>query len=239
MSLSKHWRNAHHRLRQALPGHCAFCLANAEAGQGWCNTCFAELPWNNTPCRHCADPLREKRQCLCGHCLREPPPISHTQASLLYQSAVKDLMHDFKFNGSPRAGMLLVELMLAVMPNQPGSALMPVPMHPERARERGFNQAQWLAEQLSRRTGRPIVHAKCHKLVVSQRTLNRQERAANLRGAFSLTPNSARTLPAHITLVDDVVTTGATGNALAVVACSAGAKRVDMWAVARTPLGNS
>ncbi|RUR36689.1 ComF family protein [Vreelandella populi] len=158
-----------------------------------------------------------------------------TQTGFLYQSPIKELVHDFKFNASSRAGTLLAELMLTKRPSQLGAALLAVPMHSKRARERGFNQAQWLAEQLSQRTGLPLIHAKCHKLVVSQRTLNRRERAANLRGAFSL----AGPLPKHVTLIDDVVTTGATGNALAAVARQAGAERVDMWAVARTPLGNS
>ncbi|MBZ5487987.1 ComF family protein [Halomonas aquamarina] len=170
--------------------------------------------------------------------MRKPPPIRHTQAAFLYQAAITELIHDFKFNASPRAGMLLVELMLTTVPRQPGAALLAVPMHPVRARERGFNQAQWLAEQLARRTGLPLLQAECHKLVASQRTLNRQERAANLRGTFRMA-SKTRALPAHIMLVDDVVTTGATGNALAEVAIDAGVERVDMWAAARTPLGDN
>ncbi|PRY65732.1 ComF family protein [Vreelandella songnenensis] len=238
MGLLTGWQSMHKTLRKALPGYCAFCLASTEPGQGWCTTCLVELPWNVKPCTHCADPLRERDQSLCAHCLQEPPPITHTQAALLYQAAIKELIYDFKFNAFPRAGMLLVELMLKAMPRHPGAALLAVPMHPKRARERGFNQAQWLAEQLSRRTGLPLLQAECHKLVVAQRTLNRQERAANLRGAFRMAKDT-HPLPAHIMLVDDVVTTGATGNALADVVLDAGAERVDMWAVARTPLGNN
>ena len=229
------WQQAHHRLRKALPGYCAFCLAPAQLGQGWCSTCLTELPWNTQCCEQCAEPVSQKTQRLCGRCLSEAPAITCTQAGFLYQSPIKELVHDFKFNASSRAGMLLVELMLTKIPSQLGTALLAVPMHPQRARERGFNQAQWLAEQLSQRTGLPLIHAKCQKLATSQRTLNRRERAANLHGAFSLNGP----LPAHITLIDDVVTTGATGNALAAVARQSGAERVDMWAVARTPLGNN
>lgn len=235
MGLITGWQQVYRGLQKALPGYCAFCLMPAHDGLGWCCDCLAELPWNTLCCTRCGEPLRQQSQPLCGHCLLEPPPIERAHVSLLYQSSIKELLHDFKFNASPRAGMLLVELMLVNMPNHLGSALLPVPMHHQRARERGFNQAYWLAEQLARRTGLVLLHAECNQRVVSQRTLNRQERAANLRGAFTI----KEPLPAHITLIDDVVTTGATLNALASVAQSAGAKRVDSWAVARTPLGNS
>ncbi len=235
MGLMKGWQRVHRGLQEALPGYCAFCLMPAHDGVGWCRDCLAELPWNTLCCTRCGEPLRQPAQSLCGHCLMEPPPIKRAHVSLLYQSSIKELMHDFKFNASPRAGMLLVELMLVNKPDLLGSALLPVPMHHQRARERGFNQAYWLAEQLARRTGLELLNAECHKLVASQRTLNRQERAANLRGAFSI----KGPLPAHITLIDDVVTTGATTNALARVAQKAGAMHVDIWAVARTPLGNS
>ncbi|MGO3700912.1 MULTISPECIES: ComF family protein [Halomonas] len=234
MRLRSTWQQAAHKeLQKALPGYCAFCLMPAGQGLGWCQTCFTELPWNVSSCEQCAEPLDHPTQRRCGHCLLDPPLVTHAHAALLFQASIKELLHDFKFKASPRAGMLLVELMLASIPDDPGTALVAVPMHRKRARERGFNQARWLAEQLAKRTGLVVLEAQCNKLVASQRSLNRHERAANLHGAFSI----KAPLPAHITLIDDVITTGATINALANVAQQAGATRIDSWAVARTPLG--
>ncbi|BCA91720.1 hypothetical protein HMSLTHF_14950 [Vreelandella aquamarina] len=108
-------------------------------------------------------------------------------------------------------------------------------MYPGRAKERGFNQAQWLAERLGDRLDLPVMQAHCIKRLPSQRSLNRRERQQNLAGAFMVDTE----MPAHVTIIDDVVTTGATGHALATVLLEQGAKRVDIWAAARTPLQKS
>ena len=219
-------------IKQAMPGYCAFCLAPALPGRGWCAACLEELPWNLDACRQCGEPVRHGGS-LCGHCLIDPPLFSTTQAGLLYQGPIKQLVHDFKFHASPRAGMLLVELMLLTPPDTLGDAFISVPMTPRHARTRGFNQSRWLAEQLSQQLGVPRVTAQRIKETPSQRTLNRRQRAANLVGAFVLSSPP----PAHVVIIDDVVTTGSTGQALARAALKAGAKRVDIWAAARTPLG--
>jgi len=221
-------------LKGGLPGYCSFCLSPASAGQGWCATCLCELPWNLYACRQCAEPVAHGTS-LCGHCLIEPPAFSTTQACLLYQGPIKQLVHDFKFYGSPRAGTLLAELMLLTPPVTQSDALLPVPMTAIHARTRGFNHSHWLTEQLSRQLGVPTVIAKRVKDAPSQRTLNRRQRAANLTNAFVFESPP----PAHLLIIDDVVTTGSTGHALATAALKAGAQRVDIWAVARTPLGTS
>ena len=123
--------------------------------------------------------------------------------------------------------------MVLTPPPTQADALLSVPMHPAHARTRGFNQSQWLAERLSRHLDIPLVSAKRVKDSPSQRTLNRRQRAANLVGAFVF----ETTPPAHVLIIDDVVTTGSTGHALARAALEAGAERVDIWATARTPLG--
>nr|WP_298059508.1 ComF family protein [uncultured Halomonas sp.] len=219
-------------VKRGMPGYCAFCLAPAAEGQGWCACCVEELPWNLHACHQCGEPVANE-QPVCGRCLVDPPAFTATQAGLLYQNSIKALIHDFKFNASPRAGMLLCELMLLTPPSLTGQAFVPVPMHSTNARKRGFNQSYWLAEQLGRALGMPLINAKRIKASRTQRTLNRRERAANLTGAFTFEVPT----PEHIVIIDDVVTTGSTGHALARAGLAAGAKRVDIWAVARTPLG--
>lgn len=219
-------------LRREMPGYCAFCLASAARGRGWCEECVVELPWNLHCCEQCGDPVVDSHS-LCGHCLVDPPAFSVTHTSLLYQGVIQDLVHDFKFYASPRAGMLLCELMLLKPPPSKGDVFLPVPMSPARARARGFNQSYWLAERLGKTFNIPLVNARRIKDSPSQRTLNRRERAANLAGAFVIDVP----LPEHVVIIDDVVTTGSTGHALATAALKMGAKRVDIWAAARTPLG--
>ncbi|QTF91487.1 phosphoribosyltransferase family protein, partial [Halomonas sp. BM-2019] len=114
-------------------------------------------------------------------------------------------------------------------------AVVPVPLHPRRARERGFDQAEWLARRLARRLEVPLRRARRVRHTPSQRGLDRAERRANLRDAFRV----EAALPPRVVLLDDVMTTGATLDALAAACRRAGAAEVEAWAVARTPLPSS
>nr|WP_301282886.1 MULTISPECIES: ComF family protein [unclassified Halomonas] len=225
------------RLRQALPGYCAFCQSNPASEKGWCDECQTLLPHNPGACPMCAEPRSQSPtdsvERLCGHCLIEPPAMARTTADFLYTDPVKTLVRDFKYHASTRAGVLLVELMLTSPPDTTDAALMGVPMHPAKARERGFNQADWLARQLARRLGLASLEGRCVKRLPAQHTLNRRARLENLRGAFIV----PQCLPERLIIVDDVVTTGATGHELARQALKAGARRVELWAPARTPRG--
>ncbi len=238
MPLTRWTNKASGWFKQSLPGYCAFCLSPGQVSSGWCQECFDQLPWNLHVCCQCKEPLSHvfaNAQMLCDHCQAEKPAFSMVTAELLFEGPVRALIHDFKFHASPRAGMLLAELMLANTPRCLGEGLLPVPMHHMRARERGFNQSYWLSEQLAKRLALPLINAVCVKQLPAQHTLSRKERASNLVGAFRIDGP----VPGHLTIIDDVVTTGATGQALATVALRAGATRVDIWAIARTPLTHS
>lgn len=152
-----------------------------------------------------------------------------------YEAAIATLVQHFKFDASPRAGNLLVELMMAgllrddvMLPD----ALAAVPLHPKRARQRGFDQGRWLGRQLSARLGVPLLAARRHRDTPTQRELNRLQRRGNLAEAFTV----AGKLPSKVALIDDVMTTGATLDALARACRAAGAEHVEAWALARTPL---
>lgn len=228
-------------LRQALPGRCAFCLALPTAGAPWCESCLLELPWNEPACMRCAEPLpivASPGTQSCGHCLRFPPSFSSAHVPLRYEDDVATLVQRFKFHASPRAGTLLLELLVESL-GRAGirashtlapQALVSVPLHAKRARERGFDQADWLARRLGKRLGITCIEARRLRITPTQRGLGRGERQANLRGAFRLESR----LPARVVLVDDVMTTGATFDALASACLAAGAERVEVWAAART-----
>ena len=112
--------------------------------------------------------------------------------------------------------------------------LLPVPLHPARLRQRGYNQSLELARPLSRQLDIALDRS-CFQRILNtppQADLPRRQRLHNLRGAFRLSPPpEAR----HVALVDDVVTTGSTVNELARLLLRAGVQRIDVWAVARTP----
>jgi ComF family protein len=117
----------------------------------------------------------------------------------------------------------------AVMPE----LIIPVPLHPARQRERGYNQALELARPLSRELSIPVDAKSCVRVQATapQAGLEGKARRRNVRGAFrvSLAPPAN-----HVALLDDVVTTGSTVAELAKVLLKAGVGRVDVWAVART-----
>ncbi|MDO6443803.1 ComF family protein [Marinobacter sp. 2_MG-2023] len=111
--------------------------------------------------------------------------------------------------------------------------LIPSPMFPARRRKRGFNQARDIAESLGKALSIPVdtgVVRRVHK-VQAQRGLSREARLANLRGVFKV----CAAVPERVAIVDDVVTTGATVRVLASALREAGAKEIQIWALARTP----
>ncbi|WP_187774582.1 ComF family protein [Billgrantia pellis] len=174
-------------LRQAMPGRCGFCLATAERDRPWCQACFESLPWNQPACPGCAEPqpsgsLAERH---CGRCLQRPPAFVRARVALRYEGDVARLMKRFKFHASPRAGTRLLELLeLSLSREVPAwpEALVPVPLHPRRAWERGFDQADWLARRLASRHGLALARAQRRQHTRSQRGLDRAERYHNLRG---------------------------------------------------------
>ena len=114
-------------------------------------------------------------------------------------------------------------------------ALVPVPLHTGRLRERGYDQALELTRPLARRLGLPLRDdlLRRARATAAQSTLDAGQRRRNLRGAFAVRGHCA--LPAHVALVDDVMTTGATAHAAASALLRAGVARVDVWVCARVP----
>jgi ComF family protein len=177
---------------------------------------------------------------MCGTCLVEPPPWDGADAAVGYDAPWDRLVAAFKFHEALDLAPAFADLMLETC--DPGRArpawLLPVPLSARRLRERGYNQAWELARRLARRLG---TGADAHLLLrirdtPHQLALPPGERAANVRGAFAVEPlRAAEVRGRHITVVDDVMTTGATAAEIARVLRAAGAARVDVWVLARTP----
>lgn len=172
----------------------------------------------------------------CGACLREPPPLDAARAAFIYGFPVDRLLPRLKFHGDLAAGRLLAMAMAATCADMPRpDALLPLPLARARLRRRGYDQALELARPLARSLGIPLLDRALvrRRDTAPQSTLDAAARRRNLRGAFAV-PAGAH-LPAHVALVDDVMTTGATLHAAARALRRAGVARIDAWVCARAP----
>ena len=146
------------------------------------------------------------------------------------------LIGRFKYGGALHYGALLGRLLGECCRGRHPDGIVPVPLHPARLAERGFNQATELARQVSRRLDAPVLDDVCRRTVSTppQAGLPAHERQRNLRGAFAASPGVAGR---RLAVVDDVLTTGSTVEALTLELLRAGAARVEVWAVARGGTG--
>jgi ComF family protein len=175
------------------------------------------------------------RDGTCGECLSRPFAFDAAAAVFEYGFPVDRLIHRFKYAGDLAVGKwLALQLARRVRALPRPDLIVAPPLTPAKLRERGFNQALEIAKRVA-----PVLAVRCDiaglakvRETSPQPGLGRRERRANLRGAFRCDLELGG---AHVALVDDVVTTGATGDILARALKKAGAERVSVWCVARTP----
>jgi ComF family protein len=178
----------------------------------------------------------------CGQCLKQPPAFERVAAPWTYSFPVDSLITRFKHSAKWPLGRLLAELFAQFLQHRfdedldRPDALIPVPLASKRLRQRGFNQAAMLARWLSISLDIPCDETLVLRIqdTSAQQDLNADARKKNLRHAFALAP-VASIKGRHFALVDDVLTTGATAQALARLLLDAGARRVDVYCLARTP----
>jgi len=218
--------------RELLAPDCALCGSRSERDIV-CDRCERALPWLGSACVRCAAPLAHGG--TCGDCLHRPPPFDAASACFEYRYPLDRLVLRFKSSGDFAVGRWLAARMAhRVRDAANPDCILPAPLGRARLRERGFNQSAEIARRIARELRIPLAIDAIEKLrdTPSQQGLTRRERRANLRGAF----RCARCLAGrHVALVDDVVTTGATAEAIAAELRRAGAERISVWAVARTP----
>ncbi|SMC23181.1 comF family protein [Andreprevotia lacus DSM 23236] len=215
----------------ALPAACLLC--GQLSRHGLCPACHADLPHlPHALCPRCALPTPDGG--LCGACLQAPPAFDASFAALRYAGIAEHLIPAAKFGGRWHVLPLLAQVLLHRLPVTPEvDAIVPLPLHPARLRERGYNQATEIATPLARAFRLPLRHdlLQRHKNTEHQARLTQAARHGNVRGAFTATP-AARGL--RIALVDDVMTSGASLDAAARALKRAGAAHVEAWVLART-----
>ena len=208
---------------------CQLCGAQSGAHL-LCAACYTNLPRHKNACPICAAPGNTE---TCGACLQHPPAFNSTLAALDYTFPVDKLIQAYKYHQQLALARLLGTLLRqAVSPHARPDVILPMPLHPARLRERGFNQALEMAKYIARDLRLPLAPHLAQRTVntLSQATLVWDARKKNMRGAFTCNTNLQGM---HIALVDDVMTSGATLHALAKTLKRAGASRIDVWVVAR------
>ncbi len=219
---------------------CALCGATALQPYALCEPCEQQLPWlDDDHCSRCALPLAMAGM-ECGQCNRRPPAFERVLAPWHFTFPVDTLISRFKHNRQWPLGRLMAEIAGHALSHHYAEGLprpdvlLAVPLTRRRLRERGFNQAAMLARWWSRQLAVPFFE---HLLVRTRHTTAQQHLSAkarwrNLRQAFAVCGGLHGQ---HVALVDDVLTTGATAQAVAQVLRKAGAARVDVYCLARTP----
>ena len=217
-----------------FPSQCRLCLAPAKDQTDLCKGCLRELPWSISTCSRCALPIPEGAEVdICARCQQAPPPLDRCDALFHYQAPVDGWIQQLKFHEDLSAAQLLGELLASKIRLPPEDFyLLPVPLHKKRLRQRGFNQALEISRPLLQSGIKPLtIKVRRKNITAAQSSLKREARKKNLHGAFSVQGTLDQK---SVLIIDDVMTTGATLNELALQLRYAGAKRIYAWVVART-----
>jgi len=218
--------------RWALPQRCLFCGAS-DPRDGMCGPCREDLPGSRAErCPACGNlsPSGE----ICGECLSHPPRFSHLSVAVSYRFPVDRAIQRLKYGADLSTVRPLAALLGDRVEGESRPDLMlAMPMAAQRLRERGFNQAHELARALSERLSLRLAPQLCRRTrhTAPQAALPWAERRRNIRGAFECETDLTG---AHVAVVDDVLTTGATLDELARVLLGRGAAQVWGWVVSRT-----
>jgi len=235
--LATRWATVDAALAHA-PSLCAVC-------RGWgrgrvCSACIDRFVARTSRCARCALPLAAPAT-TCGACVREPPPFDAALAAVDYRAPWDRLVTAFKFHDAVDLALPFARAIVAAERARAAprpSLILPVPLAPTRLRTRGYNQAWEIARRVGRLLGIAADPALLLRLreTVHQLALPPLARAGNVAGAFAVEPRRRRELAGKsVAIVDDVMTSASTAAEVARVIRHAGASRVEIWVLARTP----
>ncbi len=223
------------------PPQCVICATDVEPDSYVCVSCSEKAPRIRPPfCATCSEPFNGAITDIftCANCAHRSLHFETAVAVYRSRGIVRRLVHEFKYGRQQHLRHPIAEWLFQTLgdPRLHGrhfDALIPVPLHPARERERGFNQAELIAEILSRRSGIPLRNVlRRVRYTTTQTAYDRQERMENLKDAFCLRKN-ADVRDLRMLLVDDVLTTGSTLSECARVLKDCGALSVHAATAAR------
>lgn len=218
------------------PGCCLLCGSASHRSRDLCEYCQLQLPFNHTACPQCANPLAIAQ--LCPACLQQPPPFAASQVPFLYEFPIATLLKRLKFQHQLAVARLMGDLMAEHLSHAAitrPDCIIPVPLHPHRLRQRGFNQSLELAKIISHTLNIPLDYHSCQRIVstLPQAELPAHQRWTNVQQAFRLRHPISYS---RVAIVDDIMTTGHTVGALSQCLTAAGVQQVQVWAAARAYL---
>jgi ComF family protein len=235
-----------------LPAGCAACRSWIPGGRlaplvcGRCKSRLSASSWPRCPRCHFPRSARRRDQTDCLECRDWSPALAAARYAYVLAPPADDLVHALKYEGWQRLAGLMGDAVAALEPGRPEavgpaaasgsgrSVVVPVPTTARRLRARGYNQADLLARRVAHVRGLPLAAALVRRDDHgSQTALAPTERRENVRGAFAPGHEAGRIRGAHVLLVDDVLTTGATASEAALALMAAGAERVTLLAFAR------
>jgi ComF family protein len=219
------------KLRHILPAQpCLLCGEFTHHGS-WCPACDVDLPYlTHSCCPICALPTPDGS--VCGRCLKRAPHFDRSVALFAYAFPLDKLVHALKYGEQLALAKALAERLFQCIEYCP-DLILPMPLHPARLRERGFNQSLELARSIARRLEVPLLVDGTWRIrdTTPQSALPWKKRKHNMRNAFACDEDLSGL---HIAIVDDVMTSGATLDELARTLRHAGAREISVWVVART-----
>jgi ComF family protein len=220
-----------------LPNSCLQCqqVMRSDDQPPFCKACSSTLPLLMNGCAQCAVPLsgEHREQLICGQCQKAPPAFEQTTCFRPYSKPFSGWIAKYKYEKHLPTGLALSNDFL----NQHSGrflpqALIPVPLHKKRLKQRGYNQAALIAKHLSKHWEIPLLSnvAIRQKYTEQMIKLKKPEREKQITGAFKITTK----IPySHVAIVDDVMTSGATANELAKMLKKSGVAEVSVIVLCR------
>lgn len=227
-------------LNLIYPPQCWLCQASLQDHrQALCQACHEKIAHNAPPfCPTCSRPLERSHEKLCRQCQKRLPDFDQAWAAMIYNDAMKELLHQFKYKGKTGLRLFFTECLISFIdryhiPIDNFDYIMPMPIHGTKHREREFNQTFLLTDLLAKRFSLKI---SCQNLTriahgPAQALLSEKERWTNVQGAFRIRqPHEIKNK--SLLIVDDLITTGATASEAAKICRRAGAQKVVILALA-------
>ena len=232
MSGRRIYFNIRHKLSQILnPGLCLTCGIPISSSDYICQNCIAALPPVPNPCSCCGLPNKATGQ-ICPSCLNQPPRWQTMIAPLIYTGWTRKIIQDLKFNEQLHNANVLLTHILPYYKSNPVDVLLPVPLHKTRLLERGYNQAEEIANVLSLLLDIPVDRSslKRVKATQAQSGLSLNKRQKNILKAFEFIPQQQYK---SVALIDDIITTGSTMTETCKVLKKSGVQQIQVWSLAR------
>lgn len=228
--------------RLVYPPHCLLCHTYTAHSPtpGVCPRCHATLVFNRPPfCCKCSRHLGTSPINICRECRKTHPAFDFAWSACLYEEPLKDLIHRFKYGQKTLLRRFLGKLIISFV-REYGfdlgqfDLIVPIPLSTTRLRERGYNQARLLAQELGREFSLPLAeNLRRIRHTRPQTLLEEKQRWTNIKGAFTIR-QPQRLRHKNILIIDDLLTTGATASEAARTLKAAGAGTVGVLTLAIT-----